>query len=119
VKNIARKSLEITSLFEAELLVRLMLWRWNHPLADDADFAQSLLENASEALRHAAGGEQLIESVPAIKLNFVAAIWYAENCAIAEETAEPANLAARQDWLAMVRRALPSCFCDPSDLGEV
>ena len=53
MKSIAQKSLEITSLFEAELLVRLMLRNWKHPIADDEEFANDLLEGASDALRGA------------------------------------------------------------------
>jgi hypothetical protein len=118
MKNNAEKSLEITSLFEAEVFVRLMLWRWNHPLADDVEFANALLENAASALRDASQGEQLIQSVPATDLNLIAALWYAESCAVQEEGADPNTLKERKAWLSAVRRALPSCFCDPSDLHE-
>lgn len=118
MKSVAEKCLEITSLFEAEVLVQLMLWHWRHPSADDKNFVNGLLENASIALRNAAQGEQLIEGVPPRSLNFVAAVWYAEQCAL--ESAEDATktAGARQAWLCGVRRALPSCFCDPSDLPE-
>src|SRR5688572_10175488 len=119
MKSNAEKSLEITSLFEAEVFVRLMLWRWNHPFADDEEFANALLENASLALRDASRGEQLIESVPATDLNLVAALWCAESCAVQEETADGKALNERKAWLSAVRRALPSCFCDPNDLHEV
>jgi hypothetical protein len=115
MKSIVEKSFEITSLFEAELLVRLMLWRWGHPLADDEDFANTLLEEASAALRDAIDGEQLIDRLPANQMNLVAAIWYAEHCAVEQETDQKA-IEARQAWLSAMRRALPSCFCDPSEL---
>ena len=116
MKSISEKCLEMTSLFEAELLVRLMLRYWKHPLADDEEFANNLLEGASEALRSASKGELLIEGVPPTSLNFVAAVWYAEYCSL--ETAENSykTIEARKDWLNVVRRTLPSCFCDPSDL---
>jgi hypothetical protein len=116
VKSIAQKSLEITSLFEAEILVRLMLWRWGHPLADDEEFADGLLEDASSALAEAAQGVQLIEGVPATELNFVAAVWYAENCAVGQGGNDPDTVEQRRAWISAVRRALPSCFCDPADL---
>ena len=118
MKSIAEKCLEMTSLFEAELLVRLMLRNWEHPFANDEDFANGLLEGASGALRSASQGEQLIEGVPPTKLNFVAAVWYAEHCAV--ETAEAASetIEARKNWLSVVRKTLPSCFCDPSDLHQ-
>jgi hypothetical protein len=116
MKSIAEKCLQITSLFEAELLVRLMLRNWQHPFADDPEFANDLLEAASESLRLAAGGTALIEGLPARSLNFVAAIWYAENCAIQDGQRDPEKNEARNEWLFAVRRSLPSCFCDPSDL---
>ena len=116
MKNIAEKCLEFTSLFEAELLVRLLLRNWNHPFADDPEFANDLLEGASEALRSAASGMELIEGLPPTSLNFVAAVWYSENCAIESSESKPQITEARNEWLFAVRQALPSCFCDPSDL---
>ena len=116
MKSIAEKSLEMTSLFEAEVFVWLMLKVWEHPLADDKDFANGLLEDAAGALRNAVQGEQLIEGVPPTSLNFMAAVWYAEYCAVELPDVDPANFVARKAWLLAVRRALPSCFCDPSDL---
>ena len=118
MKSIAGKCLEITSLFEAELLVWLMLRNWGHPLADDKDFVNGLLEDASSALREASQGKQLIEGVPPASLNFVAAVWYAEHCAVELPGADPTTLGQRKAWLSAVRRALPSCFCDPSDLQQ-
>lgn len=118
MKSNAEKSLEITSLFEAEIFVRLLLWRWQHPFADDEDFANGLLENASDALRNASQGQQLIEGVPPMDLNFIAAVWYAEQCAVEQAGPDPETIEARNAWLSAVRRALPSCFCDPSDLHQ-
>ena len=118
MKSIAAKSLEMTSLFEAELLVWLMLRNWAHPLADDKEFANGLIEDASAVLRDATEGMQLIEGIPPTSLNFVAAVWYAEFCAVEQEGVDPATAAARKAWLTAVQRALPSCFCDPSDLQQ-
>jgi hypothetical protein len=118
MKSIAEKSLEITSLFEAEVFVWLMLKAWGHPLADDKEFANGLLEDASIALRNASQGVQLIEGVPATDLNFVAAVWYAENCAVDQGEADPQTIEARKAWLSAVRGTLPSCFCNPSDLHQ-
>jgi hypothetical protein len=118
MKSIAERSLELTSLFEAEIFVRLMLWRWGHPLADDEEFANGLLEGAAEALRYAVGGETLIEGIPSTDLNFVAAVCYAEQCAVETSGEDPDTLEARKTWLATVRRTLPSCFCNPSDLNS-
>jgi hypothetical protein len=117
--NIAKKSLEITGLFEAELIVWLMLRYWKHPFADNKDFANDLLESASSVLRSAAQGEQIIEGLPATALNLVAAIWYSEYCDVESGGADPDTIGARQEWLEAVRRTLPSCFCDPSDLPDM
>ena len=116
MKNLTEKCLEMTSLFEAELLVQLMLRYWKHPFADDKDFANGLLEGASGALRSASQGEELIEGVPPTKLNFVAAVWYTEHCAVETEEAASETIEARKTWLLVVRKTLPSCFCNPSDL---
>lgn len=117
-QNIAQKSLAMTSLFEAEVLVRLMLRNWVHPLADDPEFADDLLENASEALRQAIAGVTLIEGVPPSDMNLIAALWYVEECTINQEAIDAEEAAARRNWLSAVRHALPSCFCDPSDLEQ-
>jgi hypothetical protein len=116
MKNLAKKSLDFTSLFEAEIFVWLMLKAWQHPLADDKDFVNWLLESASEALHNASKGQQFIVGLPATDLNFVAAVWYAESCAVQSEEAAPETLEARKAWLTTVRRTLPSCFCNPDDL---
>lgn len=115
--SIVRASLKLTGLFEAELLLELMLRYWSHPLADDRDFRNSLLENAAEALRIAAAGQKIIDGLPPRKTNLVAAIWYAEWAEL-DVTPDPdaENLEGRRKWLEVVRRAVPSCFCDPDQL---
>jgi hypothetical protein len=117
--SIATASLRLTGLYESELLVELMLRYWLHPLADDPDFRNSLLEAAVEALKCAAGGQSLFDDIPAAKTNLVAAICYAEMVTIAGETSEPdeAKRAPRREWVEKVKRALPSCFCDPDLLS--
>ena len=117
MKTTAEKSFELTSLFEAEVFVRLMLWHWKHPLANDQEFANGLLETASSALQDALQGQELIEGLPPSHFNFVAAVWYAESCAVEFHDADPQSLEARKAWLSSVRSALPSCFCDPDDLN--
>lgn len=117
VKSIASLSLRLSGLYEAELLVELMLRYWKHPLADDADFRSDLLENAAEALRMAVDGQSLIADVPAKKTNLVAAVWYVEWASLDAEGS--GGLAGtplsnqRREWLETVRRAVPSCFCSP------
>ena len=117
MKSIAEKSFEMTSLFEAEVFVQLMLWRWQHPHANDPEFVNGLLETASSALQDALQGQQLIEGLPAADFNLVAAVWYAESCALDFHDLDPDTVPGRRAWLDAVRRALPSCFCNPSDLS--
>jgi hypothetical protein len=112
--SIAEKCLEFSGLFEAELLLELMLRYWHHPLADDKEFRNDVLERAAEALRAAIGGETLIESVPAHELNFVAAVWYVEWASVSAGAEDPGG--KRQEWLESVRGAVPSCFCAQEDL---
>lgn len=113
--SIAKTCLRLSGLFEAELLVELMLRYWKHPLADNRDFRNNLLERAAEALREAVRGIQLIEGVPARDLNLVAAVWYGEWNALSSGEEDPSG--RRQAWLKAVRRAVPSCFCDPDRLS--
>jgi hypothetical protein len=103
--------------FEFELLVRLILVRWNHPHADDDEYNNSLLESALEVLRSADDGQQHIDSVPPQEMNLVAAMWYVESVTdqvSVDETHE--DRAGRRAWMDSVRRSLPSCFCSSSDL---
>ena len=110
--SIAKESLRMTGLFEAELLVELMLRYWKHPMAQDEAFRGQVLESAAQALRSAVKGQQLIEDVPAKKMNLVAAIWYVESVSLqADSQMSKTEYQARESWLQTVRRALPSCFC--------
>ncbi|MCK4341999.1 MAG: hypothetical protein KAY37_09785 [Phycisphaerae bacterium] len=114
--SIALESHRFTGLFEAELLTRLMLWKWEHPLAADDEFVSHLVEEAAEVLRKCVQeNERFLEDVEPCDTNFVAAVWYVECAAIsAAPDIDPEG--HRQAWLDAVRRALPSCFCDPEDL---
>jgi len=64
--------LAFTGLFEAELLIQLMLRYWEHPLAADSDYRNHLLESACEVLRSSIAGERLMEDIPPKQMNFVA-----------------------------------------------
>jgi hypothetical protein len=113
--NTAKRCLAICPLFEAELLLELMLRNWGHPFAPEEPFRQNLLESATELLILASDDsctEVFIEGLPTNEMNFVAAIWYIEWCAVQDESLEQDR---RREWLNNIRRALPSCFC-PSDL---
>ncbi len=112
--SIAKKSLVITGLFEAEVLTELLLWRWDHPFSRDAEFRGNLLEDAAVVLRHAISGEQFIESVPAKEMNLIAAIYYVEWSSLLNGDEDPEG--KRCQWLENLRRSLPSCFCPQSDL---
>ena len=107
-------------LFEAELLLELMLRFWFHPLANEFEFRNDLLENTTEVLRSSTEGQQLLASVPAQQMNFVSAVWYAEWTTLqgAEGDLTENELKSRREWLATVRRTLPSCFCDQTDLTD-
>lgn len=116
--NTAKQCLSICPLFEAELLVQLMLQNWQHPWSSDYAFRQQLLESATELLSVASQescSEVFIEGVQAKDMNLISAIWYVEWCAVQDEPEEREN---RQRWLDDVRRALPSCFCPPDLLGS-
>ena len=115
--SIARQSLRLTGCFEAELLVSLLLGKWAHPLANDAQFALSLLESAAEVLQASVDGQRLFREISPANVNLVAALWFSEATALsADPTIEPAECAAREAWLETLRRSIPSCFCEPDML---
>lgn len=115
--SIAENSYNLTGMFEAELLVELMLKYWNHPYAKDGEFRQQLLESASAVLVASINGEKIIEGVDPSDMNLVAAVWYAEVTAQAidfEKHDEVVEL--RKVWSQALRHSVPSCFSDPDDL---
>jgi hypothetical protein len=114
--SIAEESHRFSCLSEAELLARLMLWKWGHPLADDGGFVNDLVEGAAEVLEKCArGSTRLLEEVDPRDMNFVAAVWYVEWAAVSGAPGIDPD-GKRQAWLDAVRHALPSCFCNPRDL---
>ncbi len=115
--NTAKRCLAMCPLFEAELLLELMLRTWQHPFSAEASFRQNLLESTTELLMTAAREsctEVFIEGLPANQMNFVSAVWYTEWSAVQDD---PEERSRRKQWLEDIRRALPSCFC-PTDLLE-
>ena len=115
--TIARLSLKYSGLFEAELLLELMLRFWKHPLAADREFRNNLIECAAEALRAAIKGIVLIDGLDPNSTNFVAAVWYSEFMAVDSGGHDlEGDFPERRQWLENVRKSLPSCFCDPDDL---
>ena len=113
METVAKQSLQLCGLFEAEILVELLLRCWGHPLADDQDFRNYLLESACEVLGRSVGGETFLQELSPPDMNFVAAVWYSEWAGV---SACGEGVDARQEWLEDIRRALPSCFCSPRDL---
>ncbi|MFL5241070.1 MAG: hypothetical protein ACJ8FY_03095 [Gemmataceae bacterium] len=111
--SVAKKCLAFSGLFEAELLIELMLRHWAHPFADDTDFRNDLLEGAAEVLRASVAGQEMLEGVLPQHMNFVAAVWYAEWNSVNSSAAPKGE---RQVWLDKVRQAIPSCFCPPDSL---
>jgi hypothetical protein len=117
-RSIAKACLRFTGLFEAELLTELLLRYWDHPLADDREYRNGLLEGTAEVLRASAAGERLFDELQPSNVNFVAALCYTESITVGspgEISAKERRL--RKQWLTKVQRAIPSCFCDPDRLG--
>lgn len=111
---IAKESLAMAGLFEAEVLTELLLWRWAHPQRTDREYRRALLEDAAAALRQAIGGTALFEEVPAEETNLIAALYFVEWSALQSGAADADG--TRQKWLDQFRHALPSCFCSHADL---
>jgi hypothetical protein len=113
--TLTEKCLEVSGLFEAELLIELMLRYWSHPLAEDEEFRNALLEGAADVLRSCIGGEQVLEDIPPDQMNLVAAVWYVEWTTLNNGKEDPQG--QRRFWLEKVRQAVPSCFCPPDSLS--
>ncbi len=116
-KNLPELLHQFTGTFEYELLVRLMLLHWKHPMSGDVDYCETLVEVTAELLLAASKGERHFEDLKPGDMNLVAAVWFVE--AQAFETRDSGGekvQAERKAWLDAVRHSLPSCFCDPGDL---
>jgi hypothetical protein len=113
--SVAKRCLAFSGLFEAEVLVELMLRYWNHPLAPDEEFRNNLLEGAASVLRACAAGQKVIEEIPGRQMNFIAAVWYSEWTTLASGIQDAPE--QRHEWLEKLRKALPSCFCAPDRLS--
>lgn len=110
--SIPENSLLFCSMFEGEVLLRLLLLQWGHPFASENEFCSNLLESCAEVLQTSINGEQLIEGLPASQMNLIAASWYVEwNSLQYEDVSAPPNI-DRIAWLKGIRHAIPSCFDD-------
>src|SRR5262245_3796114 len=112
--SIAERCYALSGLYEAELLVELMLRHWGHPMAADSDFRNELLESAVEVLKSSISGEELVEGVPPKQVNLVTAIWFAEWSSVSGGSSE--QIEQRKLWLETVKRHIPSCFSDQDAL---
>ncbi len=113
--SLAEQCLALSALFEAELLLELMLRYWQHPLAEDLDFRNELLEGAAGVLRSCVSGQKVMEDIPPEELSFIAAAWYVEwNTVTGGEEDRDGK---RRAWLESVRKAVPACFCPPESLS--
>jgi len=106
--SIAARCLALSGLFETELLLELMLRFWKHPLADDSEFRNQLLELAVELLRVAVDGHEVLQSIPPEEVNLVLAIWAAESNSANDSGS--VQVTERIEWLERVKHAIPSCF---------
>lgn len=115
--TISEESFRFSNLFEAELLLELMLRFWQHPLAHDREFRNNLIESASGILRSATEGHEVASEIPVDRVNFVLAVWIAEKNMLDMDAEVPTEQrTARLLWLDVVRRVVPSCFCNPEEL---
>jgi hypothetical protein len=112
--SVAKKCLAFSGLFEAELLLELMLRFWQHPLAGDEEYRNELLEGTAGVLRSCINGQKVMEDIPPDEMNFVAAAWYAEWNTVSSGAEDLHGL--RRLWLDKVRQSIPSCFCRPDSL---
>jgi hypothetical protein len=112
--SIAKRCLAFSGLFEAELLLELMLRYWQHPRAAEEEFRNELLEGAADALRACMAGQQLMADLRPKDTNFIAAVWYVEWSALESGAEDPQG--QRRAWLERVQRAIPSSFCPPDRL---
>ena len=55
--NLPKILYQITGTFEYELLIELLLRNFNHPLADDPEFRNTIIETVAELLNRASKGE--------------------------------------------------------------
>ena len=71
-ENTAGHCFAFCSLFESEILLQLILEKWNHPLSSDEGFRQDILEAAAallETASHEHCSEIFIEGIPANQMN--------------------------------------------------
>src|SRR5436309_12630126 len=104
--SLAKRCLAFSGLFEAEVLIELMLRYWAHPLAADKDFRNELLEGAAGVLRSSVSGQHMIEDIPPEQMNFIAAVWYVEWNALTGGAEDPQG--ERSAWLEIVHKSIPS-----------
>ncbi|SFJ69497.1 hypothetical protein [Planctomicrobium piriforme] len=117
--TIVDRAVDFSYMFEAEVLVELMMRNWSHPRMGNRNYRNELLERVKEALDQAQTGMQLLEELPAVETNFLAAVWYVEWMALSSAPWEipKEEIEGRTAWVETVRRVLPSCFMRQDDLA--
>ena len=111
--NLPKILYQITGTFEYELLIELLLRHWQHPLADDEQFRNAIIEDAAVILRESASGVRY-GNLPPNEVNLVFAVCHVESLFVAN-AGEGESRELREKWLSRIRQALPSCF-SPQDL---
>jgi hypothetical protein len=102
----AERALLLANSFEAEVFVHLLLEKWKHPLSEDAEFRNDLLEGAAQALQESCDGLTLIEPLKPEDFNFIAAMWFVEWSALQASVGDLPFRSERQQWLEDIRHAL-------------
>lgn len=116
-KSLLALLINFTGTFEYELLVELMLRFWQHPLASDSEFSHGMMESIASVLQSSKHGEGLIDGLPPLQMNIVAAAWYVETVTLSTATDISADERTRREqWLNAIKRALPSCFASRDHL---
>jgi len=107
--NLPKILYQITGTFEYELLIELLLRNFNHPLADDTEFRNTIIETVAELLNRASKGETF-GNMQASHTNIVYSVWFVESDYVKRQS-DPPFKEQRLDWLNKIKRSMPSCFC--------
>lgn len=98
---------------DAVAFVRLLLVRWDHPEGNNIEYAEDLLQSASEMLNSAGEGIAIGEDVQnPEELGFLEAVWRAESIGMLERSLawSSTEKKAQMNWLQSVLNYFPECF---------
>ena len=113
--NLPKILYQVTGTFEFELLIELLLRNFEHPLAYDSEYRNTVVESVAEILNRASQGEAFGSMQPS-HTNIVYSVWWVESRMIVQESEHKVK-AKRRKFLDAMKRSLPSCFCDQDQLG--